>query len=142
MGGPTRLDEWPEDEARAQLLRCCGARRWADSMTRARPFGGEDAVYAAAERVWAGLGPGDWLEAFAQHPRIGDAAALRERFATTRAWAAGEQGDAAGASRDVLEALAEANRDYEARFGYIFIVCATGRTAQEMLALLRARLGH
>ena len=84
----------------------------------------------------------DWLEAFAAHPRIGDSDALRARFATTAAWASREQAGALGASEDVLEDLAMGNRQYEERFGFIFIVCATGKTAEEMLELLRQRLAN
>jgi 2-oxo-4-hydroxy-4-carboxy-5-ureidoimidazoline decarboxylase len=111
-------------------------------MEARRPFADTNALLASADEVWAGLGPADWKEAFAHHPRIGDKQALRERFAATRQWAAGEQAGVSGASEAALDALAEGNRDYESRFGHIFIVCATGKTAEEMLALLRERLGN
>jgi len=137
-----RLNALPPPEARGALLRCCGSSRWADAMVARRPFGDADALQAAAEAVWNGLLPADWLEAFRHHPRIGDKEALRARFAATRAWAAGEQAGALGASEDVLEMLAEGNRAYEERFGYIFVLCATGKSAGEMLAALRQRLGH
>ena len=97
---------------------------------------------AAAERAFVGLGPADWREAFAHHPRIGDVASLRAKFAATAAWAGEEQRGAAAAGDDTLAALAEGNRAYEERFGYVFIVCATGKSAEEMLALLRARMPH
>jgi 2-oxo-4-hydroxy-4-carboxy-5-ureidoimidazoline decarboxylase len=111
-------------------------------MEGRRPFADAKALLASADEVWASLGPVDWKEAYAHHPRIGDKQALRERFAATRQWAAGEQAGVSGASESVLDALAEGNRDYESRFGHIFIVCATGKSAEEMLALLRARLGN
>jgi 2-oxo-4-hydroxy-4-carboxy-5-ureidoimidazoline decarboxylase len=111
-------------------------------MASRRPFSDAKALFAAAEEVWAGLGPADWMEAFSHHPRIGDKEGLRQRFATTRQWAAGEQSGVSEASEAVLEALAQGNRDYEARFGHIFIVCATGKGADEILGLLRERLGH
>ncbi len=82
----------------------------------------------------------DWLQAFASHPRIGDRDALRAKFAATGAWTAHEQSGVDGAPEDLLGELAEENCRYEARFGYIFIVCATGKTAGEMLALLKERL--
>jgi 2-oxo-4-hydroxy-4-carboxy-5-ureidoimidazoline decarboxylase len=107
-----------------------------------RPFADADALFSAAETVWSSLSPDDWREAFRHHPRIGDKEALRERFQATRDWAASEQAGALGASESVLDALAAGNRDYEERFGYIFIVCATGKSADEMLALLRSRLAH
>jgi 2-oxo-4-hydroxy-4-carboxy-5-ureidoimidazoline decarboxylase len=136
------LNQLPADEAREALLRCCGASRWVDAMAARRPFPSAEALFAAADEVWAGLGSADWREAFAHHPRIGDKEALRERFAATRQWAAAEQSGASAASEEVLDALARGNRDYEARFGHIFIVCATGKGAEEMLGLLRQRLSN
>lgn len=134
------LNTLPEEEATAAFLRCCGATQWARHMTARRPFADPDGLFAAADAIWTGLSRDDWLEAFAHHPRIGDVESLRKRFASTRAWAAGEQAGTATASEDVLRGLAEGNRAYEERFGYIFIVCATGKSADEMLGLLRARL--
>ena len=138
--GLRRLNTLPDGEARAALLRCCGSARWAETMTAGRPYADDDALLAAADRTWKELGPDDWREAFAHHPRIGDRAALEARFAATRGWSAGEQGGVATAGTEVLDALAEGNRAYEARFGHVFLVCATGRTADEMLAFLRERL--
>jgi 2-oxo-4-hydroxy-4-carboxy-5-ureidoimidazoline decarboxylase len=140
MGALAWLDALPAEEAMAELLRCCGSTRWARQMTEARPFPDRETLLATADRIAAFLGPGDWREAFSHHPRIGDRDALRARFASTAAWAAAEQAGAAAAAEEDIDALAEGNRAYEERFGYIFIVCATGRTAGEMLALLRARL--
>ena len=142
MDALRRLNERAATEAREELLRCCGSSRWAEAMTARRPFPDEAALHAAAEDVWWILGEADWREAFAHHPKIGDQDALRARFASTRTWAAGEQSGVASASEDVLTALAEGNQAYEDRFGYIFIVCATGKTAPEMLAWLRERLPH
>ncbi|MNT52311.1 OHCU decarboxylase [compost metagenome] len=93
-----------------------------------------------AEHIWRGLGPEDWKEAFEHHPRIGDLDSLKAKYANTRDWAAGEQSGAASAPEEVLQALAEGNQTYEAKFGHLFIVCATGKTAKEMLDLLQARL--
>src|SRR6185503_1116256 len=124
--------------AHEALERCCGAARWIEAMLAARPFADRAALIAAAERAFAPLVRADWLEAFAHHPKIGDVSALRARFASTAAWAASEQGGAATAAGATLESLAEGNRAYEERFGYIFIVCATGKSAEEMLGLLRA----
>lgn len=136
------LNAMPPETARAALLRCCGSRRWADAMTVRRPFPSDKDVYRAAADMWAGLDRADWLEAFAAHPRIGDLDSLRRKFPSTAEWAGGEQAGVAVASDDVLRALADGNRAYEQRFGYIFIVCATGKTAAEMLAMLRRRLDH
>jgi 2-oxo-4-hydroxy-4-carboxy-5-ureidoimidazoline decarboxylase len=140
--GLARVNGLPASEARDALLRCCGSSRWAAALVAQRPFADADALFSAAETVWNSLSPDDWLEAFRHHPRIGDKEALRERFQATRGWAEAEQAGARAASEPVLDALAAGNRDYEERFGYIFIVCATGKSADEMLALLRSRLAH
>lgn len=133
MNGIERLSTLPAAEAEAALLACCGAPRWAREMASARPFASEDALYATAERALSGLDREDWLAAFAAHPRIGERAA---------GWSQQEQAGAASAPSSVLAELAQANRRYEERFGHIFIVCATGKSAEEMLALLNARLGN
>ncbi|HEV8321978.1 MAG TPA: 2-oxo-4-hydroxy-4-carboxy-5-ureidoimidazoline decarboxylase [Myxococcota bacterium] len=129
-------------DAEAAFARCCGARRWAEAMAAARPFRDEADLHARAAAAFDALGRDDWLEAFRAHPRIGDRDALRAKFADTRAWAEGEQAGALGAADNVVDALADGNRAYEARFGHIFIVCASGLGAAEMLARLRARLDN
>jgi len=110
-------------------------------MTR-RPFGSTDALLASARDVWDALTPDDWREAFSHHPKIGDRASLEARFPATHHLSEREQAGVTNAAPDVLDALADANRAYEARFGYIFIVCVTGKTASEMLAMVRERLGN
>ena len=130
------------DEAMKDLLRCCGARRWAEQMAARRPFRTVDDAFAAADQLWARMQKPDILEAFGHHPKIGDVAGLRAKFASTSAWASGEQAGVKAAGEDVLQELARGNELYESRFGYIFIVCATGKTADEMLVLLEQRLGH
>lgn len=125
-----------------ELLRCCGCARWAAAVAAARPFRDKKALLAASDAAWAATGEADWREAFSHHPRIGGKDALREKFAATRAWAKGEQSGAAAADDAVLDALASGNAAYEKRFGHIFIVCATGKTAAEMLDLLKSRLPH
>lgn len=137
-----RLNAMPADAARAVLARCCGARAWVDAMVARRPFADRDELLRAADDGWAALPREARLEAFAHHPRIGDGRALRERFATTAGWAAGEQAGVASASAETLDRLVAANQLYERRFGYIFIVCATGKSADEMLAALERRLAH
>lgn len=136
------LNRLPEAEAREAFARCCGASRWVERMVARRPFVGVRSLLGIASGFWMGLGPDDWREAFTHHPRIGDLASLERRFASTADLAAREQSAVATASRVVLEALAEGNRAYEERFGYIFIVFASGRSAEEMLALLKDRLGN
>ena len=135
-----QLNRLDDEAARAALERCCGARRWVERVSGTRPFRDREALLAAAARAFAGLERADWLEAFAHHPKIGDRASLRAKYASTAAWAGEEQRGASAAGEATLEALAEGNRAYEERFGYIFIVCATGKSAEEMLALLRGRL--
>lgn len=132
-----------EAAARAEALAtCCGATAWVAALNGQFPFTSTTALYEAAERIWHNLTEADWREAFAHHPKIGDVNALQEKFASTAAWAAGEQGAVKRASLETLEALAASNTAYEQKFGYIFIVCATGKSAAEMLALLQARLPH
>ncbi|QKG54746.1 2-oxo-4-hydroxy-4-carboxy-5-ureidoimidazoline decarboxylase [Hymenobacter sp. BRD67] len=129
--------------ARAEALTtCCGATAWVNTLNAQFPFDSIPALYEAADRIWYSLSEADWREAFTHHPKIGDVKALKEKFASTATWAAGEQGAVKQASPDTLEALAAGNEAYERKFGYIFIVCATGKSADEMLALLQARLPH
>jgi OHCU decarboxylase len=119
--------------AEAEFRRCCGSARWAGAMTRARPFADVDAMIALGETIWASLAPADWLEAFAAHPRIGE-----QRVVS--AWSSEEQGGMRQADQRTQEKLAALNVDYQERFGYIFIVCATGRSSGDMLAMLEARI--
>jgi 2-oxo-4-hydroxy-4-carboxy-5-ureidoimidazoline decarboxylase len=135
-----RLDSASPEEARRLLTTCCGSSAWVDRMLRRCPFGSADALLAAALEAWLDLTLTDWLEAFSHHPKIGDRASLARRFAATAHLSSHEQRGVADASAETLEDLAAANRTYEEKFGYIFIVCATGKSAGEMLALLRARL--
>lgn len=136
----TRLNALSEAEAEAAFLLCCGAGRWATALAAARPFAGRAALLAAAEAAWPLLTDDDWREAFTHHPQIGDIESLRTQFADTRAWAGGEQSGSQTASEETLRALAAENAAYREKFGYIFIICATGRSADEMLAALRVRL--
>lgn len=136
-----KLDALSEDDARDALARCCGARRWVDGVLARRPFADGDGLRRAAREVWATMAREDILEAFTHHPRIGaDVDALREKFARTADWSEGEQAAVGAASEETLRALRDGNLAYEARFGHIFIVCATGKSAEEMLALLEARM--
>jgi 2-oxo-4-hydroxy-4-carboxy-5-ureidoimidazoline decarboxylase len=136
------LDAASREDARRILQTCCGASRWIERMADRRPFGSTESLLAAARDEWFALAPADWLEAFAAHPRIGDRAELERRFADAGRLAGDEQRGVANAAPEVLDALAEGNREYELKFGYIFIVCATGKTAGEMLTALRARLAN
>jgi 2-oxo-4-hydroxy-4-carboxy-5-ureidoimidazoline decarboxylase len=127
--------------ARAEaLVTCCGAAAWVAALNQQFPFATAEALFTADSQVWQNLTETDWREAFTHHPKIGDVQALREKFASTATWAAGEQGAVRQALPETLAALAAGNEAYEQKFGYIFIVCATGKSAAEMLALLQARL--
>jgi OHCU decarboxylase len=137
-----KLNRLGAEEARAALLACCGSTRWAEGVAALRPFWDVGQLLNIAGRVWRELGREDWLEAFRAHPKIGESKAEKETGAAARAWAEGEQSGARAATAETLDALARANREYEERFGFIFIVCATGKTAGEMLGLLRARISN
>jgi OHCU decarboxylase len=133
------LNALDDDVAVGALLRCCGSSRWARQMAAARPFANESALMAAADEIWSAADPEDWLEAFTAHPEIGGGPAAQGPAAH---WSDREQAGVAGAAEETRRRLAEANREYRSRFGYIFIICATGRTGDEMLAQLEARLRH
>jgi 2-oxo-4-hydroxy-4-carboxy-5-ureidoimidazoline decarboxylase len=135
------LNALPPEDARAAFLRCCGATNWADAMTAGRPYLDESHLHESAKHCFLSLSQSDWLEAFAHHPRIGDISKLRERFAHSGDLSEREQGTAmAAANEAIITALFEGNQRYEARHGHIFIVCATGKSAAEMKALLEARI--
>jgi OHCU decarboxylase len=136
------IDTATPEAAREILARVCGSSRWVDRMLARRPFGNERKLLFAARNDWVGLTESDWLEAFAHHPRIGDRASLAERFPATHDLSSREQAAVGAAHADVLSALADGNEEYFERFGFIFIVCATGKTAAEMLQLLRDRLAN
>ena len=142
MARSHELDVATEADARALLSRACGSSRWVDRMMARRPFGGDARLLRAARIEWFGLTEADWLEAFLQHPKIGDRASLAARFPETHDLSAKEQSGVTGASASVIDELAAANEAYLDRFGFIFIVCATGKSAEEMLKLLRDRLGN
>jgi OHCU decarboxylase len=123
------------------LRRCCGSERWARDLALRRPFGSLDAIAEQADDIWGRLGAEDWLEAFAAHPRIGESASGPTSGERAR-WSAEEQAGVHAAAENILSRLAKANRDYEERFGFIFIVCATGKRAEEMLATVEQRLAR
>jgi 2-oxo-4-hydroxy-4-carboxy-5-ureidoimidazoline decarboxylase len=134
------LDMMPEPAAAQALADCCASSRWVSGMLAARPFGSPDAVLSSADRIWNSLNKSDWLEAFAHHPPIGEQTGAISQGERGAAWSSGEQAGVAAAGDDVRHALAATNQEYERRFGYIYIVCATGKTPERMLELARARL--
>lgn len=140
-----RLARWnalPAEAAERELADACAARRWVEAVAVGRPFDSLDSLRAAAERAFDSLAPADWLEALAAHPRIGERADAGRQSARGERLSAGEQAGVAGAPAAVAEALAQGNRRYEARFGHTYVVCASGRSAEEMLALLERRLAN
>jgi 2-oxo-4-hydroxy-4-carboxy-5-ureidoimidazoline decarboxylase len=135
------LNAMDEAEARAALRRACGAERWVENMLARRPFASTDELYAGADEAWQAATPDDYLEAFGHHPQIGeDIGALRQKFQSTATLSSREQAGVARADESTLLALRDANATYRQRHGFIFIICATGKSAEEMLAALRQRL--
>lgn len=134
------LNQLPNSELKAALSACCGSTAWVTEMAKIFPVESKESLFEQAEVIWFGLTESDWREAFLHHPKIGDIDSLRQKFASTAVWAEGEQAGVSSASLSVLEMLAEGNQLYEEKFGYIFIVCATGKSADEMLELLETRL--
>jgi 2-oxo-4-hydroxy-4-carboxy-5-ureidoimidazoline decarboxylase len=128
------------EAARERLTRCCGSGRWVTGMLGHRPFRDPAHLYQCAIDCWQQLDREDWLEAFSHHPRIGELRSATGLDSTQRAWAEREQSGAAAAEASVGTALAEGNRQYEAKFGHVFLVCASGKSGAEMLSLLRQRL--
>ena len=122
------------------LINCCGSGKWVSKMLVGFPFANNIDLYFWATKCWDACSKPDYLEAFTHHPKIGDIDSLKKKFASTATWASGEQAGVNVASETVLEELAEGNTLYEEKFGFIFIVCATGKTAAEMLYLLKQRL--
>ena len=127
-------------EAAAELLKCCGSRRWANEMTAGRPFQTVHELLAQADRVWWSLNEADWLEAFRAHPKIGEKKAATTQSAEAQKWSAQEQAGVAQASAQTISQLAARNQEYEDRFGFIFIVCASGKSSEEMLAIINDRI--
>ena len=124
------------------MTKCCASTQWVRQMTASRPFDHDEQLFAMATQIWWSLAKDDWREAFAAHPRIGDVDSLRAKFSNTQSWASGEQSGVTGASEETLSQLAVGNDRYWKRFGYIFIVFATGKTASEMLDILERRLDN
>ncbi|SHJ60463.1 2-oxo-4-hydroxy-4-carboxy-5-ureidoimidazoline decarboxylase [Hymenobacter daecheongensis DSM 21074] len=135
------LNHLPPAARAEELRKCCGASAWVAGLNEVFPVTDVETLLDQADTIWNQLSEADWKEAFTHHPKIGgNVAALREKFASTSAWAEGEQAGVRDTSEAVLQALSDGNETYERKFGNIFIVFATGKTAEQMLALLEARL--
>lgn len=135
-----RWNALPFEDAAEEILPCCGSKAWARAMALRRPIRDETALLAACDEVWKNLPSSDWMEAFASHPRIGESHGPASASQRSAGWSKTEQQKVSGAEEEVKFALAEGNRAYEKRFNRIFIVCATGKSAPEILEILRRRL--
>ena len=135
-----RWNEATPEAAVTQILPCCGSKTWARKMAARRPFADQASLTAASDETWRNLAESDWLEAFHSHPRIGESGKPGSSVEASDAWASQEQKEVADARAAVKIALAEGNREYERKFGRIFIVCATGKSAPQVLNILRRRM--
>lgn len=139
------LSRWnllPADEAAKEILPCCGSRAWANGMAASRPVEDVATLLASSDRIWRDLSAADWSDAFQSHPRIGETRGPLESSARSQDWSAQEQHHATESTDSVKQALADGNREYERRFHRIFIICATGKSADEILVNLRHRLNN
>jgi 2-oxo-4-hydroxy-4-carboxy-5-ureidoimidazoline decarboxylase len=134
------VNSLPADRAADVLRACCGASRWVQSMVARRPFTSVDDALSAADEAWAPLGPDDWREAFSHHPRIGERRSAVSQNARGAGWSSAEQRSVDTAGDATRDQLARVNREYETKFGHIYIVCATGKSADELLSIARGRL--
>jgi 2-oxo-4-hydroxy-4-carboxy-5-ureidoimidazoline decarboxylase len=135
-----RWNSLPSEEAAREILACCGSETWAASMASKRPIHDEVSLMETSDAIWQGLGESGWLEAFRSHPQIGESYAETNATAQSSQWSEQEQRQAASADEAMKLALKWGNREYEQKFGRIFIVCATGKSASEILEILRRRL--
>src|SRR5581483_4815103 len=141
-GGVLAFDAAPDGEVRDRLRSCCAAEAWVEEMVAGRPYRSEAALYAASDHATAGLDERGLEQALAGHPRIGNSAPAHDGDGRSAAWSRGEQAGVASAGADLLGELAAANAAYEQRFGHVYLVCASGRSADELLAVCRARLDN
>jgi 2-oxo-4-hydroxy-4-carboxy-5-ureidoimidazoline decarboxylase len=135
-----KLNKLSQKELFTELFKCCGSTFWAEELSKSFPFLDFQDLLKKSDEIWDKATENDGLEAFTHHPKIGDTKNLEEKFASTKTWAGNEQSGVAQAAKSVIEDLAKGNKDYEEKFGFIFIVCATGKSAAEMLALLNERI--
>jgi len=135
-----QLNLLPTNKLFDELEKCCGSCAWINTMITNRPFKDNISLHKTSDAIWGKLSEPDYLEAFSHHPQIGDVASLKKKFASTANWASKEQQGASEASDETLSELKQGNDKYFKRFGFIFILCATGKTAIQMLDLLNTRL--
>jgi len=130
------------EAAREELLKCCGATQWTTAVEQGRPYASLEQLLTRGSEVWWSLDRSDWLEAFRSHPKIGEKKAASPVAARSQQWSAQEQRGVQTASEVAIEKLARLNRAYAEKFGFIFIVCATGKSTGEILALLQERIAN
>jgi OHCU decarboxylase len=135
-----RLNEMARSEAVEELLKCCGSLNWATRLTDERPFHNTDSILRTSDRIWWSLDAKDWLEAFSHHPKIGERRAAQDVSEEAQRWSEEEQSSTRLAAEETMLELINANHEYERKFGFIFIVCASGKSTEEMLGLLKVRL--
>lgn len=135
-----QLNELPATEAEGEFLKCCGSRAWATAMAESRPFANAEGLFDRAREISESLTDEDWLEAFRAHPKIGESKAASAQTQQEQRWSSQEQSAMQSASTDTVARLASGNQEYESKFGFIFIVCASGKSPDEMLAMLNNRL--
>jgi 2-oxo-4-hydroxy-4-carboxy-5-ureidoimidazoline decarboxylase len=134
-----RWNELDAESAAGEILPCCGSHAWAQALAAKRPFATRQELFDASDAVWADLAEDDWREAFDSHPRIGQQHA-RSATAQSLSWSSTEQSAAISQDDAAKLALAEGNRQYEERFGRIFIVRASGKSSSEILDILQSRM--
>lgn len=130
----------PIDRAKHLFMQCCTSEKWIEKMVASRPFTDTNGLRETADSIWNHLNEKDYLEAFDGHPKIGDIGSLKAKYANTKELASGEQSGASNTTDEIIVELAKSNRAYEEKYGFIFVVCATGKSAREMLSLLKNRL--
>ncbi|MCF6361633.1 MAG: 2-oxo-4-hydroxy-4-carboxy-5-ureidoimidazoline decarboxylase [Cyclobacteriaceae bacterium] len=136
------LNNLPFEQQTAEFTKCCGAHNWVNKMVASNPYTSANALLETADSEWLKCTEEDGLEAFTHHPKIGDVKSLAAKYGNTKDWASNEQKEVESASKEAIKKLAHLNKVYEDRFGFIFIVCATGKSAEEMLEILESRLDN
>lgn len=140
--GLQKLNEIKTEDRKVLFSKCCGSEKWIEQMVSAGPFTSKEEMTEHSQTIWYSLDDKDWLEAFKHHPKIGDMESLKRKFSATQDLAENEQSSVKEASREVLIELSKYNEHYEKKFGYIFIVCATGKSAEEMLSIIKERINN
>jgi 2-oxo-4-hydroxy-4-carboxy-5-ureidoimidazoline decarboxylase len=137
--GIENLNKLDNETRLKELLKCCGSNKWASILNSKFPFDNFENLIEESDKIWFSLEKEDFLEAFSHHPKIGDVENLAKKFPNTASLSQSEQSGVNNANTKILEELAKENDYYEKKFGYIFIVCATGKTASEMLEIIKTR---